>query len=98
MYKPMSPVPFVIAPLVLALSAYLLWQARSILVPIITSRFIWGAGCIVASCIFVSGFMWVKIKQAPYVAASANGQINWIAGGYGNQYGLEGQVIAALCE
>ena len=42
--------------------------------------------------------MWNKIKNAPYVAVDPQGKVNWIAGGYQNQLGLESQVVAGLCE
>jgi oligosaccharyltransferase complex subunit gamma len=97
-YKPMSPVPFIVAPLVLAAAGYSAWTLRDFLVPILTSRIVWGAGSFASILIFTTGHMWVKIKNAPYVQAGRDGSINWIAGGYSNQLGLEGQVMAALCE
>lgn len=41
--------------------------------------------------------MWNKIKGTPYVAAGRDGKVQWIAGGYQNQLGLESQVVGAIC-
>ena len=46
---------------------------------------------------FTSGYMWNKIKGAPYVAVDQSGKTSWIAGGYQNQLGLESQVVASTC-
>jgi oligosaccharyltransferase complex subunit gamma len=48
--------------------------------------------------VFTSGYMWNKIKNAPYVNVGRDGKVNWIAGGFQNQLGLESQVVAGICE
>jgi hypothetical protein len=47
---------------------------------------------------FTSGYMWNKIKNAPYVAADQSGKVSWIAGGYQNQLGMESQVVGGICK
>jgi oligosaccharyltransferase complex subunit gamma len=96
LYEPRSLAPFVIGPLVLASVLFTAWTARALLLPIVTSRWIWGAASLLGVLIGTTGHMWVKIKQAPYVQATREGGINWIAGGYSNQLGLEGQIMALL--
>lgn len=41
--------------------------------------------------------MWNRIKSAPYVTAGEGGKVNWIAGGFQNQLGLESQVVGGIC-
>lgn len=94
----MNPVPFIVAPIVLGTILFIMWQARAILLPIIQSRVVWGIGSGIIACVFTSGFMWNRIKNAPYVTASQDGKIQWVAGGFQNQFGLETQVVGGLCE
>ncbi|BEI81082.1 hypothetical protein CcaverHIS002_0202420 [Cutaneotrichosporon cavernicola] len=95
-YIKKSPIPFLIAPLVVATILYAAYSARAILLPIMTSRIIWGVGTTMLCITFTSGYMWNKIKNAPYVQSGAGGRISWVAGGYQNQLGLESQVVGAL--
>lgn len=84
--------------MVLAFLGYAAWSFRSVLVPIVTSRIVWGIACIYSCILFTSGYMWNKIKNAPYVQAGPNGHISWVAGGYSNQLGLESQVVGMICK
>ncbi|GMK56493.1 hypothetical protein CspeluHIS016_0303330 [Cutaneotrichosporon spelunceum] len=95
-YMPKSAVPFILAPLVLAIILYAAYSARKLLVPILTSRIIWGVTVIMLCILFTSGYMWNKIKGAPYVQAGPGGRVSWVAGGYQNQLGIESQVVAVL--
>lgn len=97
-YMPKSPIPFIIAPLFVAMALYAAYTARAILVPVLTSRIIWGVGTTILCILFTSGYMWNKIKNAPYVQAGPGGRVSWVAGGYQNQLGLESQVVGALCK
>lgn len=47
---------------------------------------------------FTSGYMWNKIKEAPYMVVDREGRSQWMAGGFSNQYGAESQVVAVICE
>jgi len=47
---------------------------------------------------FTSGFMWNRIKNAPYIGVSQSGHVSWIAGGYQNQLGVESQIVGVTCE
>lgn len=97
-YRPTNPVPFILAPLIIGTFLYAAYAARAVLVPVLSSRIVWGVGCTVLSILFTSGYMWNKIKNAPYVQMAPDGRVSWIAGGYSNQLGLESQVVGTLCE
>ncbi|KAK0459744.1 oligosaccharyl transferase subunit OST3/OST6 family, partial [Desarmillaria tabescens] len=60
--------------------------------PVLKSRWTWAVLSILSSLIFTSGYMFTRIRNAPY--SGANG--NWIANGYQNQFGQEVQVIALV--
>lgn len=64
--------------------------------PVFTSRWTWAALVIGGSTIFTSGFMFVRIRGSPWVS-HRNGQPQWMASGYQSQYGMEVQVIGAIC-
>src|SRR5258706_6521684 len=93
---PYSPPPNYSAFITIGLGALSLILAARFLTPIFTSRWTWAALVIGGSTIFTSGFMFVRIRGAPWVA-HRNGQPQWMAGGYQNQFGMEVQVIGAIC-
>lgn len=43
------------------------------------------------------GQMWNQIRNPPYMTRHQNGAPMYIAAGYGNQYQVETQLIAGLC-
>lgn len=92
----MSPWPFIITPFIVGVAGYVLYATSAFWIPVAQSRIFWGILSIIAVTIWTSGYMWNRIKGAPYVTAGQGGQVNWIAQGYGNQYGLETQVVAVL--
>jgi oligosaccharyltransferase complex subunit gamma len=66
--------------------------------PVIQSRNVWAAGSLIAILLFTSGHMYNHIRKVPYVAGDGRGGISYFAGGFQNQFGLETQIVAALCE
>ncbi|KJA27197.1 hypothetical protein HYPSUDRAFT_84107 [Hypholoma sublateritium FD-334 SS-4] len=60
--------------------------------PIIQSKWTWATITVITSLIMTSGYMFTRIRNAPY----NGGPGNWIAGGYQNQFGQEVQVIAFI--
>jgi hypothetical protein len=98
LHKPFNPVPFIVIPLVLVTLAGLTYALWPYALPLIQSRLVWGVASILLILTFTSGHMWNRIKNAPYVAVSQNGQTSWIAGGFQQQLGLESQVVGAICE
>lgn len=47
---------------------------------------------------FTSGHMYNHIRKVPYVTGNGRGGITYFAGGFSNQFGIETQIIAAVCE
>jgi len=64
--------------------------------PLLTNKWLWALISIGVSLIMISGFMFVRIRGNPYVAAGPGGQAQWIAGGFQNQFGMETQVVAFI--
>lgn len=93
---PYSPPPNYGAMITLGSGALSLLLVVRYLRPIITSRWTWAALVIGGSTVFTSGFMFVRIRGTPWVV-QRNGQAQWMAGGYQSQYGMEVQVIGAIC-
>lgn len=79
---------------VIAFSVYTMWDY---LLPLVQSRIIWGVFSVVFILTFISGHMWNKIKNAPYIAVGQGGAVSWVANGYQNQLGIESQVVAGIC-
>ena len=98
LHKPFNPIPFIVVPTVILLGAFALYSTWDLLLPLVQSRIIWGVFSIVLILTFTSGFMWNRIKNAPYIGVSQSGHVSWIAGGYQNQLGIESQVVAGTCE
>ena len=42
--------------------------------------------------------MFNHIRKVPYVAGDCKGGMSYFAGGFQNQFGLETQIVAAMCE
>ena len=42
--------------------------------------------------------MFNHIRKVPYVAGDGKGGISYFAGGFSNQFGMETQIVAAMCE
>ncbi|CAG8458285.1 11219_t:CDS:2 [Ambispora gerdemannii] len=59
------------------------------------SKNTWAAISLVIILMMISGHMWNHIRTPPYVTTNG-GNINYIAGGFQNQYGLESQIVAIL--
>ncbi|EPQ63211.1 Bgt-4344 [Blumeria graminis f. sp. tritici] len=72
--------------------------AWPIIMPVIQNRNLWAALSLIAILLFTSGHMFNHIRKVPYVTSNNNGGISYFAGGFSAQYGLETQIIAAMCE
>ena len=81
----------------LAISTALIATAYPYILPVIQSRVFWGGVSLFLILTFNSGYMWNKIKNAPYTQTGRDGQVSWIAGGFQNQLGMESQVVGAIC-
>lgn len=72
--------------------------ASPYILPIIQNRNIWASISLVSVLLFTSGHMFNHIRKVPYIAGDGHGGISYFAGGFQNQFGLETQIIAAICE
>jgi len=68
------------------------------ILPVIQSRNVWAAISLIAILLFTSGHMFNHIRKVPYVAGDGKGGVSYFAGGFSNQYGLETQIVAAMCK
>lgn len=97
-YRPFNWIKFIgVTTTVLGLitATYTLWPYIS---PILYNRNLWAALSIIAILLFTSGHMFNHIRGAPYVAGNGKGGIQYFAGGFQNQFGLESQLVAAMCK
>ncbi|KAI9493591.1 hypothetical protein BDB00DRAFT_822688 [Zychaea mexicana] len=62
---------------------------------ILHHRNTWAALSIITILIMTSGHMWNQIRNPPYVMPGAGGKMNFVAGGFQQQLGLESRVVAA---
>jgi oligosaccharyltransferase complex subunit gamma len=82
----------------LIVSTAIIYSLWPYVLPLLQSRILWGTTSMILILTFTSGYMWNKIKNAPYVAADQSGKVSWIAGGYQNQLGMESQVVGGICK
>jgi oligosaccharyltransferase complex subunit gamma len=67
------------------------------LLPIVQNRNLWAAITLISVLLFTSGHMFNHIRKVPYVSGDNRGGISYFAAGFQTQYGLETQIIAAMC-
>lgn len=72
--------------------------ASPYVLPIVQNRNIWASISLVSILLFTSGHMFNHIRKVPYVAGDGKGGISYFAAGFQTQFGLETQIIAALCK
>lgn len=65
--------------------------------PVLQNRNLWAAISLLIILLFTSGHMFNHIRKVPYVSGDGNGGISYFAGGFSNQFGLETQIVAAMC-
>lgn len=75
--------------------AYVAWPY---LLPVLQSRNVWAAVSLIAILLFTSGHMFNHIRKVPYIAGDGKGGISYFAGGFQSQYGMETQIVAAMCK
>lgn len=68
------------------------------IIPVLQSRNVWAAISLIAILLFTSGHMFNHIRKVPYVAGDGKGGVSYFAGGFSSQYGLETQIVAAMCK
>lgn len=95
--RPFNWLKFVSVTTAIAGTITFLTVAAPYLVPIIQNRNLWAAVSLIAVLLFTSGHMFNHIRKVPYVSGDGKGGISYFAGGFQNQYGLETQIVAAMC-
>ena len=68
------------------------------ILPVIQNRNLWAAFSLIAILLFTSGHMFNHIRKVPYVSGDGKGGITYFAGGFSNQFGMETQIVAAMCK
>ena len=66
--------------------------------PVIQNRNLWAAISLIAVLLFTSGHMFNHIRKVPYVSGNGRGGVSYFAGGFSNQFGMETQIVAAMCQ
>lgn len=72
--------------------------ASPYVIPILQNRNLWAAVSLLGVLLFTSGHMFNHIRKTPYVSGDGKGGLNYFAGGFSNQFGLESQIVAAICK
>lgn len=71
--------------------------AAPYILPVLQNRNLWAAISLITVLLFTSGHMFNHIRKVPYVSGDGKGGISYFAGGFSNQFGLETQIVAAMC-
>lgn len=87
---------FAVTTILLGLVSFLSVAGPYIL-PVIQNRNLWAAISLLIILLFTSGHMFNHIRKVPYVSGDGKGGITYFAGGFSNQFGLETQIVAAMC-
>ena len=72
--------------------------AYTYILPVIQNRNLWAGISLITVLLFTSGHMFNHIRKVPYVAGDGKGGISYFAGGFSNQFGMETQIVAAMCK
>ena len=67
------------------------------LLPLLQNRNLWAAISLIIVLMFTSGHMFNHIRQVPYAGGDGKGHISYFAGNFGSQFGIETQIVAAMC-
>ena len=68
------------------------------ILPVVQNRNLWAGVSLITILLFTSGHMFNHIRKVPYVAGDGKGGISYFAGGFSNQFGMETQIVAAMCK
>ena len=72
--------------------------AAPYILPVVQNKNLWAAITLIAILLFTSGHMFNHIRKVPYVAGDGKNGLAYFAGGFQNQFGLETQIVAAMCK
>ena len=71
--------------------------AGPLVLPFVRNRNLWATISLIIILAFTSGHMFNHIRKVPYVTGDGHGGVSYFAGGFSNQFGIETQIIAAMC-
>ena len=97
-YRPPNYVRIISITIILLGSVTFISVAWPYVLPFIQNRNLWAAVSLITILLFTSGHMFNHIRKVPYVAGDGRGGVSYFAGGFSNQYGLESQIVAAMCK
>lgn len=97
-YRPFNYVRIVTITTIILGTITFLSVAWPYVLPFIQNRNLWAAISLITILLFTSGHMFNHIRKVPYVAGDGKGGISYFAGGFSNQFGLETQIVAAMCK
>jgi oligosaccharyltransferase complex subunit gamma len=72
--------------------------AAPYVLPIVQNRNVWAVISLILILMFTSGHMFNHIRKVPYVGGDGKGGMSYFAGGFSNQFGMETQIVAAMCK
>lgn len=72
-------------------------MAKPYILPVIQNRNLWAGISLIAILLFTSGHMFNHIRKVPYISGDGKGGITYFAGGFSSQFGMETQIVAAMC-
>ncbi len=96
--RPINWVKWIVTIVTLSGSVTAAFVAWPYVLPIIQNRNVWAAISLIAILLFTSGHMFNHIRKVPYVAGDGRGGISYFAAGFQSQYGMETQLVAAMCK
>jgi len=96
--RPVNYVRIVSAITILLGSVTLFTVISPYVMPILRNRNLWAAASLITILLFTSGQMFNHIRKVPYVVGDGKGGMSYFAGGFQNQFGLETQIVAAICK
>lgn len=67
------------------------------ILPVLQNRNLWAGISLITILLCTSGHMFNHIRKVPYVAGNGQGGVSYFAGGFSNQFGMETQIVAAMC-
>lgn len=76
----------------------LMATASPYILPILQNRNIWASISLISILLFTSGHMFNHIRKVPYIAGDGRGGISYFSTSFQSQFGLETQVVAAVCK
>lgn len=95
--RPVNYTRFVVSITVLIGFVTFVAVAWPYVLPVMQNRNLWAAISLIAVLLFTSGHMFNHIRKVPYVSGNGRGGVSYFAGGFSNQYGMETQIVAAMC-